>query len=284
MIPWIQVYSNLIQHPKVSRLADELALSSKDTGPNIVAAGMIVSLWLWAAQNATDGDLSECSERAIAWAAGYKKKPAAFVSALIMVKLLDENRSIHDWAEHASLLMDSVEASRENNAKRQQRYRDRKKKKDTQNCNAEIKDERNVTSNVMSNVTKDESNAPTIPNHTIPNQNILSSSIAEDNITAQTFVCLPLNDGKEFPVTDVMVSEFSSLYPAVDVEQALRNMRGWLLNNPKNRKTASGVRRFINSWLSREQDRARPQQKQGYTHGADRLAEMIAGGAFDDEA
>lgn len=100
---------------------------------------------------------------------------------------------------------------------------------------------------------------------------------------AQAVVCLPLNDGTEFPVTDSMVSEFSSLYPAVDVEQALRNMRGWLLSNPKNRKTASGIRRFINSWLSREQERARPQQKQqSYTHGADRLAAMIERGDFDD--
>lgn len=99
---------------------------------------------------------------------------------------------------------------------------------------------------------------------------------------AQTVVCLPLNDGTEFSVTDSMVSEFASLYPAVDVEQALRNMRGWLLNNPKNRKTSSGIRRFMNSWLSREQDRARPQQKQGYTHGADRLAAMIERGDFDD--
>lgn len=103
-------------------------------------------------------------------------------------------------------------------------------------------------------------------------------------IMAQTVVCLPLNDGTEFPVTEEMVSEFSSLYQAVDVIQALRNMRGWLLNNPKNRKTSSGIRRFMNSWLSREQDRARPQNSRHpeYTHGSDRLAAMIEGGAFDD--
>lgn len=103
-------------------------------------------------------------------------------------------------------------------------------------------------------------------------------------IMAQTVVCLPLNDGTEFHVTQDMVQEFSTLYPAVDVEQALRNMRGWLLNNPKNRKTSSGIRRFVNSWLSREQDKPRPQQKQtqAYSHGADRLAAMIEGGAFDD--
>ena len=68
-------------------------------------------------------------------------------------------------------------------------------------------------------------------------------------------ILLPLNDGCDFGVTAEMLSEFSSLYPAVDVMQELRNMRGWLLNNAKNRKTRSGIRRFINSWLSREQDR-----------------------------
>ena len=68
-------------------------------------------------------------------------------------------------------------------------------------------------------------------------------------------IALPLNDGREFSVTEAMVSEFSGLYPAVDVMQELRNMRGWLINNPKNRKTRAGIRRFINSWLSREQDR-----------------------------
>ena len=103
-------------------------------------------------------------------------------------------------------------------------------------------------------------------------------------IMAQTVVCLPLNDGTEFSVTEEMVSDFSSLYQAVDVVQALRNMRGWLLSNPKNRKTSSGIRRFINSWLSREQDRAKPPraQQMAYTHGADRLAAMIEGGDFDD--
>lgn len=115
-------------------------------------------------------------------------------------------------------------------------------------------------------------------------ENEKENEIENDSyIIAQTVVCLPLNDGTEFRVTEDMVSEFSSLYPAVDVKQSLRNMRGWLVNNPKNRKTASGIRRFMNSWLSREQDRSRPQRsQQSYTHGSDRLAAMIEGGAFDD--
>ena len=88
---------------------------------------------------------------------------------------------------------------------------------------------------------------------------------------------LPLVDGTDFEISVETATELSGLYPAVDVEQQLRNMRGWLLANPKNRKTKAGIMRFVNSWLSREQNSARPAANQkpgGYTSGVDRLAEM----------
>lgn len=88
---------------------------------------------------------------------------------------------------------------------------------------------------------------------------------------------LPLVDGSDFPIAQETVDELSGLYPAVDVDQQMRNMRGWLLANPKNRKTKAGIMRFVNSWLSREQNSARPsanQKQGGYTSGVDRLAEM----------
>lgn len=65
----------------------------------------------------------------------------------------------------------------------------------------------------------------------------------------------PLNDGSQYGVTEEQVKEWKSLYPAVDVSQALRNMRGWLLSNPQRRKTRKGIARFITGWLSKEQDR-----------------------------
>ena len=75
-------------------------------------------------------------------------------------------------------------------------------------------------------------------------------------------VRLPLVDGTEYPVFERQVEELTALYPAVDVPQQLRNMRGWLLANPKNRKTKSGIMRFVNSWLSREQNSARKENAQ----------------------
>ena len=67
-------------------------------------------------------------------------------------------------------------------------------------------------------------------------------------------ISLVLNDKSNFPVYQKQVNEWEELYPAVNVMQELRKMSGWLNSNPKKRKTKSGILRFINSWLSREQD------------------------------
>ena len=68
-------------------------------------------------------------------------------------------------------------------------------------------------------------------------------------------IALPLNDKTEYPIIAKEVKEWSALYPAVDVMQELREMRGWLLANPEKRKTRRGILRFVIGWLSREQDK-----------------------------
>ena len=79
---------------------------------------------------------------------------------------------------------------------------------------------------------------------------------APETAAPHLFTELPLNTGKLWSVTEDYVTELSDLYPAVDVRQHLRNMRGWLDSNPKNRKTEGGIKRFISGWLSKEQNRA----------------------------
>lgn len=164
MIPWVQVYSNLIQHPKTSNLAEALKLASKDADENVIAAGLLVSLWLWAAQNATGGDLGGCSDRAIAKAAGYRKAPGPFVAALKEAGFLDEDKKLHDWEEYATLLIDVVDNQKEQTRERVRKYRERKKGKEERNGNVNC----NVTERYE---VEDETlcNAPTVPNHTVPN-------------------------------------------------------------------------------------------------------------------
>ena len=52
-----------------------------------------------------------------------------------------------------------------------------------------------------------------------------------------------------------MIDEWTELYPNVDILQELKKMKGWCNANPTKRKTKRGILRFINGWLSREQDR-----------------------------
>ncbi len=75
--------------------------------------------------------------------------------------------------------------------------------------------------------------------------------------TEPPVITLPLNDGSEWPVPQELFNEYVSLYPAVDIMAELRKMRGWLNANETRRKTKSGVKRFINGWLSKEQDKGR---------------------------
>ena len=88
---------------------------------------------------------------------------------------------------------------------------------------------------------------------------------------AEPPICsLPLNDGSLFAVTREQFEKWVGLYPAVDVMQELRKMVGWLDANPKKRKTKGGIMRFINSWLSREQDRggSRATERGGSRNGS----------------
>lgn len=68
---------------------------------------------------------------------------------------------------------------------------------------------------------------------------------------------LPLNDKTLYGVQQADYEKWCELYPAVDVMQELRKMCGWLDSNPTKRKTRKGIAKFVNGWLSREQDKGK---------------------------
>lgn len=72
---------------------------------------------------------------------------------------------------------------------------------------------------------------------------------------APAVIELVLNDKTLYPITQNDIDEWQDIYPAVDIFSELRKMKGWLYANPQKRKTRRGIRRFINNWLAREQDR-----------------------------
>lgn len=93
--------------------------------------------------------------------------------------------------------------------------------------------------------------------------------------SAPPVISLPLNDGTFFDVSENDRAKWSQLYPNVDVLQQLRNMAGWCDANPAKRKTRGGIKRFITSWLAREQDKGgKAPQNKPFVYG-DVFAEML---------
>lgn len=67
---------------------------------------------------------------------------------------------------------------------------------------------------------------------------------------------IPLNDGTEWRPSLAFYESLTETYPSVDIVQEFREMRTWSLANPKKKKTRRGVQGFVNTWLSKHQDRA----------------------------
>lgn len=74
-------------------------------------------------------------------------------------------------------------------------------------------------------------------------------------------ISLTLNDKTEYWIYQDQVDEWSELFPAVDVMQELRKMKSWLDCNTSRRKTKRGILRFVNGWLSKEQDKGKTQRR-----------------------
>jgi hypothetical protein len=108
-----------------------------------------------------------------------------------------------------------------------------------------------------SHLISDDIKCPRNPIQSESNPNRESNSMP-DALSAsdrKSVITLILNDKTEFPIYQDQVDSWVQLYPAVDIMQELRNMKGWCENNPKKRKTKSGILRFVNGWLSREQNK-----------------------------
>ena len=104
-------------------------------------------------------------------------------------------------------------------------------------------------------------------------ENINTNMSVSTEPQSASVLALPLTDGTEFEISEADVEQWSGLYPAVDVLQALRSMLGWLDVNPTKRKTRAGIRRFINTWLAKEQDRGGTKGYTGYKKPEEKATE-----------
>lgn len=63
-----------------------------------------------------------------------------------------------------------------------------------------------------------------------------------------------LNNGENWEPEEGDIIQWQRAYQAVNVHKELLAMESWLDANPTRRKTKTGIKRFVNSWLSRAQN------------------------------
>ncbi len=86
---------------------------------------------------------------------------------------------------------------------------------------------------------------------TTPGAQTADGSAPDDAV----FLTIPTNiKESECPIFSSQVKSWQTTFPAVDVEQQIREARQWCVDNSTKRKTYGGMSRFIYNWLSRRQN------------------------------
>lgn len=178
------------------------------------------------------------------------KVTVQFLMAQGLLQLIDESE--YELTE-CSRMVGSESAS----AERMRRLRDKK----TSQCDIGVTQQLHLSDVEKEiEIDKDKEIEPVAESRTKveiePSCSKAELKVETEPAQADVFIKLPLINGDDYLVTKEYVKELKELYPAVDVEQALRSMRGWLGSHPKNKKTPRGIKRFITGWISRDQDEA----------------------------
>ena len=216
---------------------------------------------------------------------------AAF-EKLGMIEIVDDILMLPSWEKYQNI--DGMDKIRAQNRERKRRERERQKLLLTQG-NSELPspenyddshDECHVTvthghatdieedkeediDNKNNNSSKEHCSdtGSNVPNNTHPIVPKREKKVQEDKPAEPPVFELKLNDKSMYPIYASDVAHYRALYPAVDVPQEFRNMIGWIDANPEKRKTKSGIKRFVNSWLARKQNEGgysqRPPQQKG---------------------
>lgn len=89
------------------------------------------------------------------------------------------------------------------------------------------------------------------------NKDIKSGASDEPSEPAIGFI--PTNkyntEGEQYPVTQSQIDDWQEIYPAVNVLQEVKKAKAWLQANPAKAKTYRGMPKFLNGWMSRQQDK-----------------------------
>ena len=89
---------------------------------------------------------------------------------------------------------------------------------------------------------------------------------------SETAITLPLKGGCTYDVDKNYIAVCKDTYKNVEVEQELKKMYMWLISNESKQKTKRGIKKFINSWLSRASEKPQKPKVQSFQSLHDNLS------------
>lgn len=238
-------------HPKFADLMAKLGR------PKCVALGCLEAVWHFTGRFTPQGNIGKYSDDAIETWVGWDGSPGALIDALTHARWLDPNPEhrliVHDWHIHA-----------DNATKTALRRSHLRFVVSTvlQQCGDNDAETFNDVSNQWRppepepvpepepEPVKTETGAAASASHKVPRP--------EPAIWDGEPLTLETLRGERWPVPAASCAEWGDAFPGVNVLAELLKMRAWLQANPRNRKTAGGMMRFILNWLTRAQNSSRP--------------------------
>ena len=170
------------------------------------------------------------------------QKALALFEQFNMIEIVDNIMMVSNWEKYQN--EDSLENLRAKSRERSQRYRDRQKERAAEKLGMTVTQESRDASR---HVTQQEERI-----EDIRDKNNIEEVEAQPK--EPPVFQIELNDGTLYDVVQSEIDYYQKLYPAVNVMNEMRAIVGWNHGNPKKRKTRSGIKRHINTWLSDKQN------------------------------
>ena len=276
----IRIKSAFVKHHKTLKLIKLLGFES---------IFRLITLWLFAAENRPDGNLSNMDDDDIAIDAGWTGETDVFINALLKCKWLDGkpgNRQLHDYEQHQPWIQERTQRqmkgsnggkkAAENMTDAQKAERSRKAAESRWNKDDADKDTCLVNAKGSKHDAYDTKHTmlspiQTKPNQTIPDQDIAKAITAEHCLsTSSTAVPTPEKDTiidkpskpnritldvkgwRIHGVTDEDKARWTESCPLLEIETEIAKFENYYRSNPQ-KAPRQHVMAALTRWMNRAQ-------------------------------
>lgn len=226
--------------------------------------GLLESLWLFTQHNAPAGDIGRHDDEDIAAAIEWDGDPAGLVADLVDCGWLDrcdEHRLVvHDWEDHAPTYIKGVMSKSGLDFARTTKTPTKTPTKFGTKTPTKLGTKSPLEGELSGTAPRV---AEQLPSLAIPSLANPSSESREPDKPASrpadSVLAFPTvgTGPTEWHLTRSQVSDWSELFPGVDVLAECRKALAWVLANPAKRKTHRGMPSFLVRWLQRVTDGGR---------------------------